>query len=122
MHMRKTWYYSAKLAVLGLLNKLLHTDLSTPLQPLHGSPPHPRMQQYGKGAAVQAHERRSGHHGGAGAYAPVFSIPYRVRYYGTVFYALRETIYNIYFFLVCDKVKIKVHSYGIAVCNCKSVN
>lgn len=106
MHMRKTWYYSAKLAVLGLLNKLLHTDLSTPIQPirpLHGSPPRPRMRQYGKGADVQEYKRGSDHHGGAGTHAPVLSIAYRITYYSTAFYVPREAIYNIYFFLCVIK-------------------
>lgn len=119
----KSGIISARLAIVKVLSKFLRAHLSTPLSPLCGAPPRPRDKEDWRRcsrASVPAHNPHLDHRGGAGAHAPFYSLIYRVRCYYSAFYVPRETISNNIFFLVCNKVKIKVHSYKEHDCICKS--
>lgn len=119
----KSGIISAKLAIVKVLYKYLRAHLSTPLRPLRGSPPRPQDREDWRRcsrASVPAHNPHLDHRGGAGVYEPFYPLTFRVRCYYSAFYVPRETIFNNIFFLVCNKVKIKVHSYRECVYVCKS--
>lgn len=121
---QKNGIIRAKVTIVKSVSKLFQTQLCTLLQPLRGPSPRPSGRydwERCSRTSVPAHNFHLLYPGGAGGKQPISYTIFRIRCYFSTLYVPRETISIIIIFLVCNKVEIKVHSYGYSVCNCKSI-